>query len=104
MPDEPEIPLDASDIYGQIWEKFKNLRKQGKGKAWSSLQAEFCLHAAELVPHYMTAKEHMAMIAEIENYVAGDEHGSSQDPIEWTSRFLRGEVEISGLEKKGRTQ
>jgi hypothetical protein len=48
------------------------------------------------VPYYMTAKEFMGIISEIESHTKGDAAATTTDePIDVVSKWLRGEVQLS---------
>jgi hypothetical protein len=108
MPDEPidelaqqaetqqrERDEHARDIYERIWDKFSMDRKKGRSVAYRNLQRALSKHAADLVPNYLTAKEHMSMIAEIEDWTKNEKESDTGDPSELMAKWLRGESELS---------
>jgi hypothetical protein len=88
---------NARSIYEVIWAKFAEDRRENRATAYTNLQRAFCEHAADLVPAYLTAKEHMSMIAEIEEWTKGDKQSDSGDPTETMSSWLRGDMELSRI-------
>lgn len=86
---------NAKSVYDGIWAEFSRDRKKNRAKAYTNLQQNLALHAAELVPFYMTAKEHVSIIGDIEQYTKSDQQSDSGDPREMVSRWLRGEEDIS---------
>ena len=109
MPDEPidvQAELDAAqnrrdtrarNIYERIWEKFSADRKKSRSTAYRNLQRELSKHAADLVPAYLTAREHMTMIADIEDWTKAEKESDTGDPSELLAQWLRGESELSRI-------
>lgn len=97
---------DARSIFQNIWLKFAIDRKENRAKAYVNLQQAFCEHAADLVPVYLTAKEHMSMVSEIEEWTKSDKQSGSGDPLTMMASWLNGEMELSRipLADEGRTQ
>ena len=87
----------AKEIYEFIWAKFARDRKTSRTTAYANLQKALCEHAADLVPDYMTAKEHMSMVAEMEGFTKGDKQSETGDPLESMSGWLRGDLELSRI-------
>jgi hypothetical protein len=88
---------NAKSIYEGIWAKFGEDRKKNRSIAYTNLQRAFADHASELVPTYMTAKEHMSMVADIEQWTKGDKQSESGDPLSSMSDWLRGDLELSRI-------
>lgn len=86
---------DAPSVYDTIWQEFAKDREKNRSIAYANLQRNLAIHAAELVPDYMTAKEHVSIIGEIEQYTKGDAAGERGDPRDIVSGWLRGEMELS---------
>lgn len=86
---------DAKSIYESIWAKFAEDRKVNRAMAYTNLQKAFAEHAADLVPGYLTAKEHMSMVADIEVWTKSDKQSESGDPLQMMSDWLQGNVELS---------
>ena len=112
MSDEPQTPpvsleeqqateesrrqLAAKKAFDSIWKKFGTNRKKGRASAFSTLLQDLTQHASDLVPYYMTAKEFMGIISEIESHTKGDSAAATTDePIDVVSKWLRGEVQLS---------
>lgn len=85
----------AKEVYESIWEQFAIDRKNNRALACTNFQRALAEHAADLVPAYMTAKEHMAMVFECEQYSKSDKQSESGDPLESMSSWLRGDIELS---------
>lgn len=94
---EPKDPKKktAKQVYKEIWEEFARDRQNNRAQAYTRLQQNFAKNADVLVPGYATAKEHMAMIGDIEQYTKGDQQSASGDPREIVGAWLRGEEDIS---------
>jgi hypothetical protein len=88
---------NAKAIYESIWSKFSEDRKANRSMAYTNLQRAFAEHAADLVPAYMTAKEHMSMVADIEQWTKGDKQSETGDPLTSMSEWLRGDLELSRI-------
>jgi hypothetical protein len=98
---ELEIPLEelesAKAVYDSIWAQFAIDRKNNRAQAYAQLQQNFAKHAAQLVPAYMTAKEHVSIIGDIEQYTKGDQQSASGDPQQLISAWLRGDADLSRI-------
>lgn len=81
-------------MYENIWAEFAEDRNDNRAKAYANLQQNLAKHAAELVPYYYTAKEHISVIGEVEQYTKGDKQSESGDPKELVSRWLRGDDDV----------
>lgn len=88
---------NSKSIYEEIWQKFAEDRKNNRATAYANLQRALAEHAAELVPAYATAKEHMGMISDIEQWTISDKQSKSGDPLETMSDWLRGGIELSRI-------
>jgi hypothetical protein len=88
---------NAKSIYEKIWAKFAEDRKNNRSMAYTNLQRSFAEHAAELVPAYLTAKEHMSLVADIEPFTKGDKQSETGDPLSSMSDWLRGDLELSRI-------
>lgn len=87
----------ARSIYEKIWIDFGRDRQQSRSTAYRNLQRALSKHAADLVPAYLTAKEHMSMIAEIEDWTKNEKESDTGDPSELMAQWLRGENELSRI-------
>lgn len=87
----------ARNIYEEIWHKFAEDREQNRSMAYTNLQRSFAEHAAELVPMYLTAKEHMSLVADIEPFTKGDKQSESGNPLDSMSDWLSGKLELSRI-------
>lgn len=87
----------AKQAFESIWKKFGKNRKKGRTTAYAELLQDLTANAAKLVPHYMTAKEFVSIISEIESHTKGDGGANQGDPLEVTSKWLRGEIEMSRI-------
>lgn len=87
----------AKQVYDGIWSQFSTDRRKGRSVAYSNLLTNLTTFASDLVPAYMTAKEHLAMIAEAEGFTKGDQQTANDDPKEIMSKWLRGELELSRI-------
>jgi hypothetical protein len=88
---------DARAIYESIWARFAADRKENRATAYVNLQRAFCEHAADLVPAYLTAKEHMGMVADIEQYTKTDKQSDSGNPLSMMADWLNGSTELSRI-------
>jgi hypothetical protein len=99
--EELEIPLEelesAKAVYDSIWAQFAVDRQNNRAQAYAKLQQNFAKFAAQLVPAYMTAKEHVSIIGDIEQYTKGDQQSASGDPQQLISSWLRGESDLSRI-------
>jgi hypothetical protein len=94
--EEARRQLAAKKAFESIWRKFGENRKKGRTSAFSILLQDLTKHASDLVPYYMTAKEFMGIISEIESHTKGDTATSTNDdPLELMSKWIRGEVQLS---------
>lgn len=93
---QPPAP-DPKDLFDEIWKRFAEDRRENRANAYINLQRAFCEHAAEIVPVYMTATEHMKMIADIEEYTKGDKQSETGNPLDTVSRWLNGDLELSRI-------
>lgn len=87
----------ARTIYESIWAKFSADRRKSRSTAYRNLQRELSKHAADLVPAYLTAREHMTMIADIEDWTKAEKESDTGDPSEMIARWLRCETELSRI-------
>lgn len=87
----------AKQIYEEMWQQFADDWKTGKSKAYSNLLCNLTKWASDLVPVYMTAKEHMGLIAECTDKAKSDGKVSHEDPREVISRWLRGDDDLSRI-------
>jgi hypothetical protein len=85
----------AKQIYKSIWSKFAKDRKDSRAQACANLQRAICEHAADLVPDYFTAKEHLAAVMEVEEHTKQDKQSETGDPLEAMSSWLRGDLDLS---------
>jgi translation elongation factor EF-Ts len=105
LPSDPGYDRRADDregdrargIYERIWAKFSVDRKKSRSTAYRNLQRALSMHAADLVPNYLTAKEHMSMIAEIEDWTKNEKESDTGDPSELMAQWLRGQTELSRI-------
>ena len=88
---------DPKAIYEGIWAKFSVDRKENRATAYANLQRSLAEHAADLVPAYMTAKEHMSMVADVEQWTKADKQSESGDPMESMGGWLRGDIDLSRI-------
>jgi hypothetical protein len=95
LADEERVrQVKAKEAFDHIWRTFGRNRKKSKGKAFANLLQDITEHASELVPYYMTAKEFVSIIAEIETHTKGDEQSQSADPKELVASWLRGDGDV----------
>ena len=88
---------NAKSIYEQIWAKFAADRKGSRSLAYANLQRSLAEHAADLVPAYFTAKEHLSVVADVEQWAKGDGRGEAGNPIESMSDWLSGKLDLSRI-------
>jgi hypothetical protein len=86
---------DAKSIYEQIWAKFAVDRKDNRSMAYANLQRSLAEHAADLVPEYFTAKEHLSVVADVEQWTKNEKQSESGNPIESMASWLSGELDLS---------
>ena len=87
----------AKMIYEGMWQQFAEDWKKGKSLAYSNLLCNLTKWASDLVPVYMTAKEHMQLIGEATEYAKSDGRVSHEDPRELMSQWLREEIDLSRI-------
>jgi len=80
-----------------MWQQFADDWKTGKSLAYSNLLCNLTQWASDLVPTYMTAKEHMSIIGEATEFAKSDGRMRNEDPRELISRWLRGEDDLSRI-------
>lgn len=80
-----------------MWKQFAEDWKKSKSFAYANLLRNLTFSASDLVPSYMTAKEHMAMIAEATEHTKSGEHSAHEDPRELVGSWLRGESDLSRI-------
>jgi hypothetical protein len=96
--DEAKAASDAKRIYQEIWERFGVNRKRGKSFAYTNLLADYSKYGAVLVPTLMSTKEHMQIIAQIEENIKNEGGTNTQeDARELVSSWLRGERELTRI-------
>jgi hypothetical protein len=93
--EEAEFQRAAKHAFDTIWRRFGKNRKKGRSGAFSTLLQDMTEHAAELVPYYMTAKEFVSIISEIETHTKGEDGRKDGDPRDLVSAWLRGEEDMS---------
>ena len=95
---EAELIEMAKNCYGNIWADFARDSKKSKSQAYSNLKANLAEFADHLVPHIVTAKEHMALITDAEKYITGGDGGLPQEDMPTLmASWLRGEIELSRI-------
>lgn len=94
---EAEALALAKNIYENIWLQFSKDWSRGRSYAYANLLQNLTKCASELVPHYMTAKEHMAMVNEAASNVQEGSHGTHDDPRELIGKWIAGEAELSRI-------
>jgi hypothetical protein len=82
-------------IYEKIWAEFAENRKANRATAYGNLQRALAEHAADLVPHYFTAKEHLSVVADVEQYTKSDKQSDSGNPTETIANWLNGGLDLS---------
>lgn len=87
----------AKSVYENMWKQFAEDWKKGKALAYTNLLSNLTFWASDLVPAYMTAKEHMAMIAEATEHAKRDGASAHEDPRQLISSWLRGDSELSRI-------
>lgn len=92
-----ECQGNAKKAFDGIWRKFGKNRKKGRASAFAELLQDLTAHASELVPYYMTAKEFVGIISEIENHTKGDGGTHQGDPTEMMEEWLSGKREMSRI-------
>jgi hypothetical protein len=86
----------SKEIYRDIWRAFSEHRKRGASFAYTNLMDDLTKFASHLVPAMMSAKEHMALIAEAESHMKGEGH-AGEDPRTLIGSWLRGETDLSRI-------
>jgi hypothetical protein len=94
---EAEALALAKTIYENIWLAFSKDWVKGRSFAYANLLQNLTKCASELVPHYMTAKEHMAMVTEAAGNVQEGSHTVEDDPRELIGKWIAGEAELSRI-------
>lgn len=79
----------ARAIYEKIWSDFARDRKANRTTAYANLQHALAEHAADLVPAYFTAKEHLTVVADVEQWAKNDKP-SNVNPVEAVANWLAG--------------
>lgn len=100
MADEEQIDHGADEargIYEKIWSQFGKDRTTSRSTAYRNLQKALSKHAADLVPAYLTAREHMSMISDIEDWTKAEKESDTGDPAELMAQWLRGQTELSRI-------
>jgi neutral trehalase len=87
----------ATRAYEGIWREFARNSKKSKSQAYAQLKEDLATFAPELVPHLLTAKEHMSLIAETEQYIKTEGGPQHEDPREIISLWLSGKIELSRI-------
>ena len=94
---EHESIQRAMNYYENTWGDFAKDSKKSKSLAYANLKDNLAEGASFLVPHLMTAKEHMSLIAEAEQHIKGDSQHSQQDPRTLVADWLSGKIELSRI-------
>lgn len=87
----------AKVIYESMWQQFSEDWKKGKSVAYSNLLSNLTKWASDLVPIYMTAKEHMSLIGEATEHAKTAGQGQHEDPRALVSAWLRGQDDLSRI-------
>ena len=87
----------AKNYYDNTWTQFAKDSKKSKSLAYANLKDNLADGASFLVPHLMTAKEHMAMIADADTHIKSDGGQAQEDPRSLMASWLRGEIELSRI-------
>jgi hypothetical protein len=69
----------------------------GKSIAYTHLKENLALAATDLVPHMMTAKEHMAVIADCDKNISSDGGIAGEDIRQVVEKWLRGDIQLSRI-------
>ena len=80
---------DTVAIYKEIWDKFADDRQHNRAMAYANLQQALSRHATDVVPAYYTAKEHVTVIGDLEQYAKGDKP-SNVNPVQAIAAWLAG--------------
>ena len=80
---------NARFIYQKIWEDFARDRKVNRTSAYANLQHALAEHASDLVPAYFTAKEHLTVVADVEQWAKNDKP-TNVNPVEAVADWLSG--------------
>jgi hypothetical protein len=89
--------VSEKTIYAEIWAQFAHEVKVSESKAFANLRENFALHAAELVPEIMTAKELTDGIEWATGHVKTDQAEHSSDPMLIMEQWMQGLVELSRI-------
>lgn len=95
--EEIECQKSAKTAFDQIWRKFGKNRKKGRASAFTELLQDLTSHSTELVPFYMTAKEFVGIISEIETHTKGDGGTNQGEPREIVEQWLSGKTDMSRI-------
>lgn len=88
----------GKNCYANIWAQFSKDSKKSKSLAYANLKNNLAEFAEFIVPHIVTAKEHMALITDAEKYITGGDTGHPQEDMpSLMSSWLRGEIELSRI-------
>jgi hypothetical protein len=87
----------AKNYYDNCWADFAKDSKKSKSLAYNNLKDNLAEGASFLVPILMTAKEHMAMIADADSHIKGDTGQVQEDPRSLMAQWIRGEIELSRI-------
>ena len=88
----------GQNCYSNIWSGFSKDSKKSKSLAYSNLKNNLAEFAEFIVPHIVTAKEHMALITEAEKFISGGDTGQTQeDPRTVIADWLSGRIELSRI-------
>ena len=87
----------ARRLYRNIWRQFaEDTKEKGKSAAYNGLKENYALCADDLVPHIMTATEHMRVIGDCDKNI--DPGGiAGEDIREVVEKWLRGDIELSRI-------
>ena len=88
---------NAKVVFENIWAKFAEDRKANRSMAYANLQRSIAEHAADLVPAYFTAKEHLTVIADVEQWTKNEKQSESGNPLESMAGWLSGELDLSRI-------
>lgn len=83
------LPEMAAQVYREIWANFARDRKISRTQAYANLQHALCEHASDLVPYYFTAKEHLTVIGDVEQWAKNDKP-TNTNPVEAVADWLSG--------------
>lgn len=95
---EAELIEMGKNAYANIWAQFSKDSKKSKSLAYAGLKANLAEFAEFIVPHIVTAKEHMALITEAEKHITGGDGGHPQEDMPTLmASWLRGDIELSRI-------